>query len=376
MVPKHLKEKIESAPALRLDYAQFMEEVLYHPVHGYYMKDKEKVGAKGDFITSSNIHDIYGKIFAKLLIHYFHEANILPVLIEIGGGNGRFAAQLLTEVERIDPLLFDKLEYIMVETSPFHISLQRKAIPRSARVTYCRSIDEIPKEKHNGVIFSNELFDALPVHVVECVSGEIQEVFVTMDNESNLVETRIPLVNPAISDYLTFHDLTLVEGQRLEVPLAMIAYAKMLSKKLGKGSIITVDYGYRFSDLVHEERKGDSLRGYFKHTMVTDPLLHPYDMDLTTHVHLDALEKVFLEQRLDHICTMRQGEFLVAAGILDYLQENQDPNPFSEKSKQNRAIRSLIMDSSWSNSFHVLVHEKNTNVWSELLNKSTSTIIK
>jgi SAM-dependent MidA family methyltransferase len=364
MVPKQLIEKIESAPARRLDYAQYMEEVLYHPVHGYYMKSKEKVGTKGDFITSSNVHDIYGKIFAKLFIQYFKETNILPVMIELGGGNGRFAAQLLTEVERVDPVLYHKLEYFMVEASPYHISLQRKAIPKSAHVTYCRTIDEISKD--NGVIFSNELFDALPVHVVECVDGEVQEVFVTMDQEHKLVETWTPLANPAISDYLTIHDITLEEGQRLEVPLAMITYAKMLSEKLEKGSIITVDYGYRFSDLLHKERKGGSLRGYFNHAMVTNPLLHPYDMDLTTHVHLDALEKVFSEQRFNHICTMRQGEFLVAAGILDYLQENHDPNPFSDKSKQNRAIRTLIMDSNWSNSFHVLVHEKKTNVWSKL----------
>lgn len=373
MVPKQLKERIESAPDQQLDYAQYMQEVLYHPVLGYYMKDKEKVGTKGDFITSSNVHDIYGKVFAKLIVQYFHEANLCPVMVEIGGGNGRFATQFLLEVAKLDSAFYEKLEYFMVETSPYHISLQKEAIPNSARVTYCRSIDEIPIQKHPGVIFSNELFDALPVHVVECLDGEVHEIFVTLNPDGQLVETFAPLVNNEIIEYLTLNEISLDEGQRLEVPLTMLSYAKMLSNKLERGCVITVDYGYRFSDLLQKERKCGSLRGYFEHSLVTNPLLHPYEMDLTSHVHLDALEKVFTEQHFGHICTMRQGEFLVAAGILDYLQENQDPNPFSEKSKQNRAIRTLIMDGSWSNSFHVLVHEKETNVWNELLNVKDTT---
>lgn len=367
MIPRQLKEKIEAAPNMKLDYAKYLEEVLYHPIHGYYMKNNEKVGTKGDFITSSNVHNIYGKIFAKLIVQYIKQANLSPVMIEMGGGNGRFAAHFLQEVERMDPSLYTKFEYFIVETSPYHLLLQKEAIPNNAHVTYCRSIDEVPANKLSGVIFSNEFFDALPVHVVECLNGKVQEVFVTLNQDDSLVEARGPVMNQAIDDYLTLHEITLKEGQRLEIPLMMLSFAKKLANKLEKGAIITVDYGYRFSELLLEEHHRGSLRGYFEHSMVTDPLSHPYDMDLTTHIHLDALEKVFIDQHLHHICTQRQGDFLVAGGILDFLQENQDSNPFSEKSKQNRAIRTLIMDGSWSNSFHIMVHEKQTDVWSELL---------
>jgi SAM-dependent MidA family methyltransferase len=84
-------------------------------------------------------------------------------------------------------------------------------------------------------------------------------------------------------------------------------------------------------------------------------------MDLTTHIHLDALSRAFTEEGMHSICTKNQGEFLVSAGILEYLEDNFDPNPFSEQSKRNRAIRSLILDSGWSNGFHVLIHEKNNH---------------
>jgi hypothetical protein len=52
----------------------------------------------------------------------------------------------------------------------------------------------------------------------------------------------------------------------------------------------------------------------------------------------------------------------VNAGILSYLKENGELNPFGEAAKQNRAIRSLIMPDGMSASFQVYIHEKGTNL--------------
>ncbi|KMJ60101.1 hypothetical protein AB685_04490 [Bacillus sp. LL01] len=367
MIPTFLQEKIENAPGGKIDFSEYMTSVLYHPSEGYYMKAREKVGQRGDFLTSSNVHTIYGKLFAKLLVHYFYESGISPVFIEIGGGNGRFAKQLLAEVETLDKTLYDTIKYIMVEMSPYHIELQKSTLGNRPQMYYFTSMEDVPKNLRNGVLFSNELFDALPVHVIEYSKGTFHEIFIALDVNGNLTERVCPLENPDILAYISDNKLTFTEGQRMEVPLAMMDYAEILAEWLLSGAILTVDYGYRFSELINQELKDGSIRGYYQHQMVTDPLKYPAKMDLTAHVHLDSLEESFNAKGFNHICTMRQGEFLVEAGILDYLQENQDPNPFSEKSKQNRAIRTLIMDSSWSNSFHVIVHEKQTKVWHKLI---------
>ena len=50
-----------------------------------------------------------------------------------------------------------------------------------------------------------------------------------------------------------------------------------------------------------------------------------------------------------------QDEFLLSIGILDHLENHHDPNPFSEVSRRNREIRSLIMPSGISAAFQVLV---------------------
>lgn len=367
MIPAFLHEKIEQSPQKKLDFAEYMTAVLYHPSEGYYMKQKNKVGTEGDFITSSNVHNIYGRLFAKLLVGYFYESDISPVIIEIGGGNGRFAKHLLEEVKCLDEALYGQMRYIMVETSSYHISLQKCSIPDTAPVSYYTSLEDVPRSLRNGVVFSNELFDALPVHVVEYTNGALMEVFVSLNEQGGLSEKSSMLDNEDILSYISRNKLTFAEGQRMEIPLAMVDYAKILGEWLLAGTIITVDYGYRFSELISPERVGGSLRGYYQHQLIKNPLKYPAEMDLTSHIHLDALEESFHDSGFSHVGTLRQGEFLVAAGILEYLQENQDPNPFSEKSKQNRAIRTLIMDSSWSNSFHVLIHEKGTNTWNKLI---------
>jgi SAM-dependent MidA family methyltransferase len=368
MIPTFLQEKIEKAPGQKLDYSEYMMTALYHPCEGYYMKPKNKVGTKGDFITSSNVHNVYGKLFAKLMVKYFNETNIPPVIIEVGGGNGRFAKHLLEEVKLLDAPLYDRLKYVMVETSSYHIKVQQTTIPYTAPVSYFTSLEEVPVQLRNGVLFSNELFDALPVHVIEYTKGTVKEVFVTINEEGKLVEKNAPLINEEILAYITTNKIRFSEGRRMEIPLAMMDFAKILGEWLLSGTIITVDYGYRFSELSGQDLKEGSLRGYYQHQLIKDPLKYPADMDLTSHIHLDALEECLNELGFSHVGTMRQGDFLVAAGVLDYLQDNQDPNPFSEKSKQNRSIRTLIMDGSWSNAFHVLIHEKGTNKWHKLIN--------
>lgn len=361
MVPDFLINKIKRSVGQKISYADYMNEVLYHPESGYYMKHKDKVGTKGDFMTSSNVFDIYGRVFAGLFIRYFKQNALAPVICEIGGGTGRFAKQLLDEFKLLDEDFYHSVSYRMIETSPFHLGLQKEALSGEGNVSYYSSLDEMTEEQMEGIIFSNELFDSFPVHVVERQEGQLMEVFVTVGDDGELCETKDIPSTPKLMQYLKGYKLELKEGQRMEVPLVMMEYAKKLASFLARGSVITVDYGYTFHELMQPEHREGSLRGYFEHKLIRNPLHFPSEMDLTAHIHLDALDHALVEEGMLSVSTKRQGEFLISAGILEYLQDNFDPNPFSEKSKRNRAIRSLIMDSGWSNSFHVLIHEKNND---------------
>lgn len=351
-------EKIKQKSSQLISYAEFMELALYHPTKGYYMRDQVKIGKSGDFITTSNVSDIFGTIFSKWFLKQVINNSITPAVCEIGAGNGRFAKAFLDtwNAETNIPL-----SYYIVETSPFHRQLQRELLPINQQVFQIEQFSDI--KPFNGLVFSNELFDALPVNVIEMKNGELYEVMIGSDGK-DLIEQRVPLSNLEIQSYLVDQGITLVENQRMEIPLQMETVLKAFTETLESGLIATIDYGYTKQEWKDPARKSGSLRGYYKHQMITNVLLNPGEMDITSHVHFDGLIEKGEELGLRFLFKKRQDEFLVSAGILEELEENYDPNPFSDKSKRNRAIRSLIMPG-MSSYFHIVLQEKGTGLIAE-----------
>jgi len=349
----YLKELISNSPKGLISYADYISAVLYHPELGYYMKDKPKIGKQGDFITTSNISDIYGTLLAKWFSYICEKTNLPPVFCEIGAGTGRFANSFLKEWHNST---CSPLHYIIVESSPYHRRQQRELLHPYFSVEQVESLGQI--EPFSGMIFSNELFDALPVHVIEKLNGKFMEVMVGMTDEGQLFEQRAALTNQAIHSFLAESNLVIKEKQRIEIPLAMEKMIENISEVLIDGLVVTADYGYTNEEWANPQHKEGSLRGYYQHMMMDDVLLHPGEMDITTHIHFDYLVQQGMKHRLQLLTKLRQDEFLIKAGILKELEAHYDPNPFSEVSRRNRAIRSLILPSGISTYFQVMIQQK------------------
>ncbi|MFZ7945388.1 MULTISPECIES: class I SAM-dependent methyltransferase [Bacillaceae] len=348
----YLQTLISNSEAGFISYADYIEAALYHPEFGYYMRDKQKIGKKGDFITTSNISDVYGRLAAKWFSSICVKTNLPPVFCEIGAGNGRFAKAFLQEWNES---IKAPLQYFIVEGSPYHRNLQNELLPSDFSIVQVVSLNEIgPFE---GMVFSNELFDALPVHVIEKNNGQLFEIMVGVQEEK-LYEQKIPLTNPEIHSFLKESKIELKENQRIEIPLAMEKMVKEISAVLIKGMVVTADYGYTNEEWMDPRRIQGSLRGYLQHQMIDNVLQNPGEMDITTHIHFDSLIQKGELFELQLVTKLRQDEFLLKVGILNELEDHYDPNPFSEVSKRNRAIRSLIMPSGMSSYFHVIVQQK------------------
>ena len=59
----------EIAASGPIPFVRFMELALYHPQFGYYMRapeqTSERIGWRGDFYTSSDVHPLLGQALAK-----------------------------------------------------------------------------------------------------------------------------------------------------------------------------------------------------------------------------------------------------------------------------------------------------------------------
>ena len=346
--------EIECSSEAFITFERFMTLSLYHPLLGYYQKDVPKVGRRGDFFTSTSVHDVYSRVMARVLINEIQSNEYAPVIVDAGSGDGKFIASFLDEVKFVDHQFYKKLSYFVLESSPYHQQLITNRT-KQHHVQIYPSLSSVKKvlPKLDGILFSNELLDAFPVRVIE-KQHELVEVCVGLDKYNCFTEVYIPCTDPAILNWIARHELQLSDGQRIEIPLAMGKWLDEVGSWLTNGKVVTVDYGYTNEEWNSPERRRGSLRGYRNHQLIENVLQSPGEMDITTHVHIDAIKNIGLSHGIKWLSCMPQGEFLLKEGLFQFLQQSNPNDPFSKEHKQNRAIRWLAE----SNQFLVMIQEK------------------
>lgn len=338
----------------QMTYPDFINHALYDPTYGYYMKDKKKIGRDGDFITNSSIHSVFGEHFAQLFIEWIKVEKLEPRIIELGGGTGEFAAYVLSAIQRKEPALYDVLSYQIIDISPFHRKEQKERLSHHSPFQSLESIDAIVGQQ--AIIFANEWLDAFPVAVVERKDDILVEIGVQKKG-NQLKEVTLPTVSSDVLCNLLTYFPNVPQDFRVEVPVSMIQELKALYQKLDKGIFIFIDYGYDKDEWGLLYRKEGTLRGYFQHQLMTDVLKNVGETDITSDVYWDLIKQVASECGVHTALLKKQNEFLLQSGMLSYLEETTDVNPFSESVKKNRAIRSFLT-SSMSESFDVCIQEK------------------
>ena len=353
---KFLKHKIRTNNTGYLTFHEFINSALYHPELGYYNLEQDKIGSRGDFYTSSNVGDVFGRALGGWFVYIFQNFDINKCIVELGAGTGKIAQSVLAVIKESDKQLFSELTYTLVETSNYHQLKQKETLKDYQNVLYMNSLQEL--NEINGIVFSNEFFDAFPVHIIEKKNDMLYELVVAIENDA-LIEKSIPLQNLNVITFLQQENLLLVEGQRMEIPLAMEEYYRVLTSKIQKGLLLTIDYGYTNEEWKDPAHRMGSIRGFKQHRMIADILKYPGEMDITSHIHWDCLRFCPKELEMETVAFMPQNEFLISCGIFTQFNETASLNPFSLEHKRNRSIRTLIDPGQISTYFKVLVQTKN-----------------
>ncbi|WP_280768429.1 class I SAM-dependent methyltransferase [Salipaludibacillus daqingensis] len=352
------KLKKESKPPW--SFSEYMEVALYDSDIGYYTNKRKKLGKEGDFYTSNHVHPVFAKTFSRFFLDVIKTENMKPTICEWGAGDGSFAYHVLCYIESESPDLFQTITYYIIESSPHHQALLTDKLGRyKEKIKVFASLEEMKNDLSHfeGIIFSNELLDAFPVHIIEKTKDAFKEVMIE-EVDQTLVEKLVLCDNHEIIDWMNQFGPPLPDGHRIEINLQMKDWLKEVASWLTKGMVVSVDYGYSNDDYQRPERKEGSIRGYRNHEMIKDPLQYPGDMDLTSHVQWDAYDQIAKNVGLTQVLFDRQDQFLLKAGLFSFLVTPKDMNPFSEEFKLNRAIQSFVHPSGISTSFQVNVHGK------------------
>ena len=357
---EELIRRIKADPREWISFRDYMELALYHPQEGYYMRPKVKIGKRGDFYTSSSIHPVFAQTIARLALKVSKAWGRPLCFCEAGGGTGAFARHFLDYVRQREPEEYAFTRYFLLERSGYHREVQEENLAEhEGHLIWLEEGDGWDLFPSEGILFANELFDAFPVHVVERGPKGWMEVGVGYDEtENRLVEKKVPLENGEVKEYLQKIPCLFPKGQRLEVPLDAIRWVKKGASKMKAALWLVIDYGYRWTDLCRGGLVRGTVRSFFNHQVDGNVYDRPGEKDITADVCFDALGEAAKRGGFKEVGLIPQDKFLLISGILDFLEEHHERDPFHPKAKKNRAIAHLLSPAGISAAFSVFVLAK------------------
>ena len=278
-----------------ITFARFMELALYCPNFGYYERPDRIPGRKGDFYTSVSV----GSLFGELLAWQF--AEWLPAIpgeakqiVEAGAHDGRLARDILSWLRDNRPAMWNALEYWILEPSAQRRASQEEMLREfSGRVRWFPSWDAVPSGGVHGIIFSNELLDAMPVHRLgwDAARKSWFEWGVGLAG-SELVWQKVQSPKSKVPTAELPEELLAVlpEGFTTEVSPAATDWWQQAARALRNGKLLTFDYGLTAEEFFTPDRKNGTLRAYRQHHQGSDLLAHPGEQDLTAQVNFSAVQ--------------------------------------------------------------------------------------
>lgn len=264
-----------------ISFARFMEAALYHPELGYYSSGRAAIGRGGDYFTSVSVGPLFGRLLAGQFAEIWEKLG-RPVdftIVEQGAHDGQFAADVWSALREQAPELAAKLRYRIVEPFPALRARQREKLePFAGGVEWIASLEEL--EPFCGVHFSNELLDAMPVHLLVSENGVWQERFV------DFVAGDFAFVERLVVDSELLEKLPAAPNERYEteVRLTTRAWLDALAPKLQRGVILIADYGFPREEFYASHRAAGTLQSYAKHRVLSSPLEQIGASDLSAHV--------------------------------------------------------------------------------------------
>jgi SAM-dependent MidA family methyltransferase len=297
-----------------LPFEDYMELVLYAPGLGYYSSGTTKFGAAGDFVTAPEISPLFGQTIA---------AELAPVvsatgwpLLELGGGSGRLARDVLEALADADAL---PPRYELLEVSATLRERQRETLAACSDEVAGRTcwLDTLPDGATGRIILANEVADALPVARLRKTGRALLPLGVTVENGRLAIRPgeRDVAFEHAVRERLGTLPDAWPEAYETEIALGLPAWIQALLERQQAGFALFIDYGAGRAELYRPERRSGTLICHYRHRAHDDPLVWPGLQDLTAWVDFTTLGEAALDAGWAVAGYTTQAHFLLGGGI-------------------------------------------------------------
>jgi len=307
----HLRELI-AAEGGWIPFSRYMQEALYAPGLGYYSAGSTKFGAAGDFVTAPEVSPLFARCVARQATEVLAACGEGAVILELGAGSGALAAEVLDALATSSAA---PAEYLILEVSAELRERQREHIARAApaQLSRVRWLDALPAQPIRGLVFANEVLDALAVERFAIADGRARRTGVVLDGAAFAASDRD---DAEVAAAVAALDLELADGYRSELP----TYAPLLASladALAQGALLCVDYGTERADFYAPARSRGTFICHHRHRVHEDPFRWPGLCDLTSWVEFTRLAEAGDRAGLDFAGYTTQAEFLIGCGLAE-----------------------------------------------------------
>jgi len=359
-----LREEIASHGPM--PFSQYMERCLYMPGLGYYSAGKTKFGEAGDFITAPELGELFARCVVNVAYPVIEMLGADSDFLELGGGSGAFAEAALKAFSANGTL---PRHYLILEPSADLRERQRERLsaalpaPVFERVHW---LDRPPEADWRGVLFANEVIDALPTTRFAMRAGEVYEEYVALDGEGHLMRVDRPadaLVSGAVRHVERDLDTEFAEGYRSEILPQLPYWVQAIAGSLSAGLMLFVDYGYVRREFYLPERTDGTLMAHYRHRAHNDPLHLPGLNDLTASVDFTALAEAGNSAGFGVAGYMSQAQFLIGSGLQGAFEAAYESAP-DEPSRYRLAqeVKKLTLPDQMGERFQAMLFARNMEV--------------
>jgi SAM-dependent MidA family methyltransferase len=364
-VSRALSERIATEIAANgpVPFSRFMQLALYEPRYGYYMAGQHKFGPAGDFVTAPEISPLFSQCLAAQCAEVLREIPQGEIL-EIGGGSGVMAVDILRHLERLDCL---PRKYYLLELSGELRERQRRALSDRApqllpRVEWLTSLED--RSLRGGVVLANEVLDAMPVERFCKAAAGLEVLRVDRDAQNDrflwVSDNAGPELRAALQTIEADLGFALPDGYCSELNLNLGPWFNTLSDCLARGVMLLIDYGYPRREFFSAERAMGTLMCHYRHHAHGDPLQRVGLQDITAHVDFTAVAEAASAAGFAVAGFGGQADFLLACGI-DRLLQAQTESRGATEVERLRAIqgfKTLMLPSEMGERFKVMAVTK------------------
>ena len=378
-VQREIRDLIEKNG--RITFARFMQACLYSPVGGFYSSRDARINTH--FGTSPTSHPSFGALIARQLEQMWSLLGEPPVfhVIEVGSGDGALARSVMDACCGMTPRFARAVYYVAADYEPgllqspgnaFHWKSERGDGIYPGGVGAIAGIQRVKTEGLQafrnvvGCILCNELIDNFPVHRFAIQGGKVNEVFVTLEG-TNLTEVLGEPSSPRIQKRLASLGLPLAEGYRGEVCLAIEDWTSQISKVLGRGFVLTIDYGELAADLYSPKNAKGTMVCHHRHVVSGDPYQHIGQQDITSQVDFTSLMQLGDRYGLFTEGFTPQRQFLNNLGFSQFLGALQEQGLSAARNELSRVAMMTLVDPDEYGNFKVLAQARGIGLGNKLL---------